>query len=50
MGLSSERKSEAKQTFKNFHVMVQNQYNTKIKILCTNNNIGYFNTILEGIC
>ena len=30
--------------------MVQNQYNTKIKILCTNNNIGYFNTILEGIC
>ena len=32
-----KEKSEVKQTFKNFHLMVQNQYNAKIQILCIDN-------------
>ena len=41
-----KEKSEAEQTFKNSHLMVQNQYNTRIKILRTDNGTEYFNTLL----
>ena len=39
-------KSETKQTFKIFHLMVQNQFNSKIQVFHTNNGGEYFNTIL----
>ena len=39
-------KSDAEQTFKNFHNMVKTQYSTNIQILHTDNGKEYFNKIL----
>ena len=41
-----KEKSEAAKTFKDFHSMIQNQYNTNIQIFHTDNGKEYFNFIL----
>ena len=41
-----KEKSEAVKTFKDFHSMIQNQYNTNIQIFHTDNGKEYFNFIL----
>ena len=41
-----KKKSEVAKTFKDFHSMIQNQYNTNIQIFHTNNGKEYFNFIL----
>lgn len=43
-----KEKGEAEQTFKHFHLMVNNQFNAKIQILRTDNGREYFNSILGG--
>ena len=44
----SKEKSEVERNFKNFHLMVQRRYNTRIKILRTDNGTEYLNTLLRG--
>ena len=39
-------KSETEQTFKKFHLMVQNLFNSKIQVFCIDNGGEYFHTIL----
>ena len=41
-----KEKSETFSIFKQFHLMVQTQFNSKIKIVHTNNGIKYFSNIL----
>ena len=41
-----KEKSKAKEIFKNFNVMINTQFQTKIQILYTDNGIEYFNSIL----
>ena len=46
MRIFNERKSEAGTRFKDFHDMIQNQFNTSIKVFRSDNAKEYFNTIL----
>ena len=41
-----KEKSKAKEIFKNFNVMINTQFQTKIQIFRTNNGTEYFNSIL----
>ena len=41
-----EEKFETFSIFKQFHLMVQTQFNSKIKIVCTDNGTEYFSNIL----
>ena len=41
-----KEKSEATKTVKDFHSMIQNQYNTNIQIFHIDNGKAYFNFIL----
>lgn len=41
-----KEKSKAGQTFKQFHAMVKTQFQSDIRVLCTDNETEYFNSIL----
>ena len=43
-----KEKSEVAQVFQNFYYMIENQFNTKISILHSDNGTEYFNEILGG--
>ena len=42
-----KEKSKAKEIFKNFNVMINTQFQTKIQIFSTDNGTEYFNSILR---
>jgi len=44
-----KEKSEAAQSFQNFHKMIQTQFHSQIQILRTDNAREYFNSILESL-
>ena len=44
-----KEKSEVKRIFKEFYKMIENQLQTKISILRSNNGTEYFNKVLETI-
>ena len=44
----SKEKSEVTQIFETLYSMIHTQYDTKIKILCTDNGTEYFNSILNN--
>ena len=43
-----KEKSEAGQIFRNFHSMIQTQFQTKIQVLKTDNAREYFNSVLAN--
>lgn len=45
-----KRKSEVERLFKDFYNMVENQFQTKISLLHTDNGIEYFNNCLGVFC
>ena len=43
-----KKKNWGRQVFQNFNFMIKKQYNENIKILCIDNGMEYFNSILNN--